>query len=194
MTRLLFAQAGVKYEDVRLTGEQWGELKASGKAPFGQLPILEVDGTVIAQSGTIFRYVAEEVGLSPSSNLDKARASMIVDAIGDTAQKIMQYFYEKDEAKKEELKKDFYSKHLPTQLGHFEKLLMANGEGKGFFIGDKVSSADIMFFAMFNGLLVEEGKAVAPKELKGPLLDLYNRVMNLPNIKAWIDSRPATKL
>ena len=58
----------------------------------------------------------------------------------------------------------------------------------------QVSSADIMFFAMFNGLFVDEGKAEAPKELKGPLLDLYNRVMNLPNIKAWIDSRPATKL
>ena len=26
---MLFAQAGVEYEDVRLTGEQWGEMKAS---------------------------------------------------------------------------------------------------------------------------------------------------------------------
>ena len=27
--RMLFVQAGVQYEDVRLTGEQWGEMKAS---------------------------------------------------------------------------------------------------------------------------------------------------------------------
>ena len=37
-------------------------LYTGGKTPFGQLPILEVDGVVIAQSGTIIRYVAEELG------------------------------------------------------------------------------------------------------------------------------------
>ena len=33
-----------------------------GKTPFGQLPILEVDGVLISQSNTILRYVAREVG------------------------------------------------------------------------------------------------------------------------------------
>ena len=36
-----------------------------GTLPFGQLPALEVDGKMLAQSLTIFKYVAREVGKWP---------------------------------------------------------------------------------------------------------------------------------
>jgi len=36
----------------------------AGKAPFDQLPLLEVDGKVLAQSIAIARFVANEVGTS----------------------------------------------------------------------------------------------------------------------------------
>ena len=32
--------------------------------PFGQLPLLEVDGTTLCQGNVIARYLAEEVGKS----------------------------------------------------------------------------------------------------------------------------------
>ena len=37
---------------------------SAGIAPFGQMPLLEVDGTIIAQSMAIARFVANEVGTS----------------------------------------------------------------------------------------------------------------------------------
>jgi len=37
--RLVFAQAGVPYEDIRLAGEKWAEFKP--KTPY--MPVLEVD-------------------------------------------------------------------------------------------------------------------------------------------------------
>ena len=35
---------------------------SAGKIPFGQLPVLEVDGTLLSQSIAIVRFVANELG------------------------------------------------------------------------------------------------------------------------------------
>ncbi len=53
----------VPFEDVRFKREQWPELKP--KMPFGQVPVLEVDGKMLAQSSAMERYVAKLVGLMP---------------------------------------------------------------------------------------------------------------------------------
>uniref|UniRef100_F1LBG7 Glutathione S-transferase 1 n=1 Tax=Ascaris suum TaxID=6253 RepID=F1LBG7_ASCSU len=58
--RLIFHQAGVEFEDNRLSREDWPSLKPS--TPFGQLPLLEVDGEVLAQSTAIFRYLGRKFG------------------------------------------------------------------------------------------------------------------------------------
>ena len=41
--------------------------------PFGQLPVLEVDGNTICQSMAIARYLASECGIAGSSGLVKAQ-------------------------------------------------------------------------------------------------------------------------
>lgn len=60
--RLLFALAGVEYEDVRIEWEspEWKKLKST--IPFGQLPILEEDGKILTQSKTIARYLSKKLG------------------------------------------------------------------------------------------------------------------------------------
>lgn len=40
-------------QDKRLNFEEWGAAKASLGAPFGQLPVLELDGKLVAQSAAI---------------------------------------------------------------------------------------------------------------------------------------------
>lgn len=51
---MMFVLFQVPFEDVRV--KSLDEFKASGKAPFGQAPVLEVDGKLIAQTGAIARY------------------------------------------------------------------------------------------------------------------------------------------
>jgi len=48
--------------DTGFTAEQWPKLKASGKCPFGQLPLLEVDGLNIGQCVAIVNYVGKKAG------------------------------------------------------------------------------------------------------------------------------------
>ena len=51
--------------------------------PFGQIPVLEVDGEVIAQSTSIARFLAKEFGLAGKDHLEQAQADMVVDACND---------------------------------------------------------------------------------------------------------------
>jgi hypothetical protein len=43
-------------QDKRVNFEEWGKMKQEGWAPFGQLPVLEVDGQHLAQSAAIGRW------------------------------------------------------------------------------------------------------------------------------------------
>ena len=65
VARWILSYAGQEYVDERIEAgphSQWKELK--GKTPFGQLPILEVDGKVLAQSRAIARYLAHMYDLA----------------------------------------------------------------------------------------------------------------------------------
>ncbi|KAF4692606.1 glutathione Stransferase [Perkinsus olseni] len=57
--RFIFAISGIKFIDERIQKADWPELKASGKFPLGQVPVLEFeDGTQVTQNHAIMRYVA----------------------------------------------------------------------------------------------------------------------------------------
>ena len=62
-SRQAFTIAGVAFDDVRVTGDSWKELKESGKCEFGSVPMLELDdGTCLSQSMSILRYICKTWG------------------------------------------------------------------------------------------------------------------------------------
>ncbi|KAM7435007.1 hypothetical protein ABFA07_015001 [Porites harrisoni] len=199
--RLALAAAKIDFEDVRfkvsLTGEEseeWAKEKASGRPPLGQMPFLVApEGKILGQSGAIMKYICRKAGLCPEDSFDEALADMIHDATDDLRNAVIKFFFEKDEAKKAGLEKEYNETTLPARLEKFEALLKSRDEGKGFFLGDKLTYADISFFDFFNGYIAG-GQPTIPKELqKFPLLaEHYNRVLNVPEIKTWIAKRPAS--
>ncbi|KAI8893355.1 glutathione S-transferase [Globomyces pollinis-pini] len=74
--RLALAVQGIPFEDERLSGEQFGQLKASGGLPFDQLPVLTVDNKIIAQSTAILRYVGR-LGKTPLYPTDPYLAAVV---------------------------------------------------------------------------------------------------------------------
>jgi len=58
--RLLFAYQGVDYVDRRIKKDDWPAFKASAFAPFGALPVLEVDGIKLCQSKACARFLARK--------------------------------------------------------------------------------------------------------------------------------------
>merc|ERR1739844_802286 len=81
LSRFILAYAGRDFEDNRIQFSEWPALKP--KTPCGGLPLLNVDGTIIAQSVAIARYLARECKLDGKSSLEKAQADMIVDCVTD---------------------------------------------------------------------------------------------------------------
>jgi len=187
ISRLILAYAGVRYTDQRLTGEQFGSVKA--KLPWGQLPTIKYNGTMIAQSNTIARLLANEYGLAGRSNLEAAQADEIVDAVADLIAIRYAAIFEPNEAAKSEKTRAFLQETLPKGLERLEKLL--EERGGQFTVGNRLSWADLHIF----GLLEREAKnnpellATCPR-----LANLIERIATLPNIANWLESRPDTVL
>merc|ERR1711884_1019773 len=80
VSRLALHLGKVEFEDKKI--KSLDEFKASGIAPLGQAPILEVDGKVVAQTGAIARYCGKASGFYPK---DDDFAAAKIDEIIDTA-------------------------------------------------------------------------------------------------------------
>jgi len=64
--------------------------------PYGQIPLLEVDGEVISESVAIARYCAREFGLAGKTTFESAQADEIVDAVqGAIEKQYVAYLFEK---------------------------------------------------------------------------------------------------
>ncbi|CAH1246681.1 HPGDS [Branchiostoma lanceolatum] len=186
--RLMLAAAGLPYEDIRIEYEQWPEYKP--KMPMGQAPVLEVDGTMICQSVAIARFVAKESGRAGKTNMEQAWADMMADGFVDMLNKMADYvWYEEDEARKAEKKKTFFDTTLPEFLGYFEKLLVANNGGGGFFVGDGLTHAEAFFLCLSDDIIAEKPNVLSPYP---KLAALVERIKTYPGIKEWLAKRPQT--
>jgi len=188
--RFLLSQAGVKFEDHRVTDQEWETLKPT--MPFGQIPVLEVDGTKLAQSMTIAQYVGDAYGMHGDSDFNRALAHMYVDGFRDIFIAFMPYlggiYANKSSSEMQQLWSQFKDSAYTEYLKRYDAFL--GKTGSGFLVGSKLTYADIVV-AEFNGRCVEKYDTTA--------LDSYpnvkahqQMVYNLPNIKAYIQSRPVT--
>jgi len=187
--RLLFAYQGVEYTDERIPRDKWPSFKAS--MPFGQLPVLEIDGAKFCQSNSCARYLARKFNLAGKNELDVLKAEMLVDCFDDATKPILTFFMEKDEAKKNEAKKKFCEEQLPASLALLEAFLIANHGGDKFFVGTELTWTDIAFVNFVEWTAM--GGATNPLAKFPKLAALNERIRQLKPIAAWIEKRPKTE-
>ncbi|CAH1801197.1 unnamed protein product [Owenia fusiformis] len=189
LLRLLFAQAEVKYEDVRLTGEEWQKIKPT--SPFGVMPMLQIDDTLVGETGTIARYIARENGLGGKTSVEQALAESVFDSMGDVKSAFGKAYYEKDDERKAEFFKQA-TETLDKWFGFISTIYTKNNEGKGWLVGDSLTFADIAVFSMIDLLSIKMLADAASVVDKHPLMvSLRDKVAALPNIAKWLKERPA---
>eukprot|EP00955_Chlamydomonas_euryale_P105705 365660-Chlamydomonas_euryale.AAC.9 len=85
VVRMLFNYGGIEFTEQQFSFEEWGkEWKAKmTEAAFGQVPVLEVDGKMLSQSGAMERYIAKKVGVYPADDWEAAKVEEAVGLVQD---------------------------------------------------------------------------------------------------------------
>merc|ERR1711976_1010951 len=183
--RLLLAYGGLKYQDDRIVRPwdnmgPWSALKPT--MPWGQLPCLNYNGQKICQSMTICRFLAREIGIAGRNSLEMAQVDEIIDVFSDGIDATIKAW---NSPNKREGLEQLTSQTFPTVLGQLERRLTQGG-GQ-FMVGNTFSWADLqVFYFCGKDFICPNVLAKYPK-----LSNLVRRVGQMPNIKKWVESRPA---
>lgn len=187
--RLVFVAGNVEFEDVRVPREQWAELKA--KMPFGQMPAIEVDGVMIAQSAALLIYAAKVAGLYPEDPVQAALADQAVLFLEDMLQVLAPTFRMPDGEEKTKLRQELAAGALKDKLTMLSKLV----EGKEYIAGGKLSHADIAVFCSLSNLKSGflDGIPTTILDDFPALKEHRNRIASLDAISAYyadVDTQP----
>jgi glutathione S-transferase len=189
MSRLALFIGEIEFEDLRPSREEIAKMKTEGILPFGQLPVLQVDGKTIAQTGAIARFCGKLSGLYPTENdFYAAKVDEVIDLATDITGKIRPALIEKDTEKKMEMRRELSETVLPHWLGFLETLLEDNGRS-GYFVNDSLTVADLAAWRLcgwISGGIIDG----IPETIldTSPLLNAHhNYISNLPKVAEWLE-------
>ena len=194
VTRLALFIGDVPFKDYRVEGKEIDNLKETGLlpnnqiAPFKQLPVLDVDGKIIAQTGAIARFCGKLSGLYPKDNDFKAaQIDQIIEAAQDINYLVTLSSRDKEKERLALARKILATKHLPKWFQFLENLLKKNNESY-FFVGNKISIADLAIWRLLgwlsSGLL--DGVPTNILEPYKKLNKLREEVYKHPKVNEWM--------
>ncbi|NKC11819.1 MAG: hypothetical protein GKR94_06345 [Gammaproteobacteria bacterium] len=138
--------SSIKFEDKRITSEEFSFIKENGQMPdgtiipFTQLPVLVVDGQSIAQTGAIARICGKISGFYPDKLVEAGKVDQVIDTATDINTLIRPSMKEKDPIKKKSMREELSNNDLPRYFGYLENLLTEDDE---WFADNKMTIADI---------------------------------------------------
>eukprot|EP00931_Biecheleriopsis_adriatica_P012804 TRINITY_DN114055_c0_g1_i1.p1 TRINITY_DN114055_c0_g1~~TRINITY_DN114055_c0_g1_i1.p1 ORF type:complete len:239 (-),score=57.83 TRINITY_DN114055_c0_g1_i1:64-780(-) len=202
--RLALSHAGLEFEDVRMTFEEFRKMKEEGKLGFGQVPALEVTTgektELLVQTNAILRYVArldESTGSSsklyPDDPLQAARVDAVMDQLSDMTSGILCARYQDrfgfdevlggpDGEGTKKVDEALRRKVLPRHLGAFEQML---GSGSWLAGTEQPSIADFLMATQFvwEREKLKDGQALFEEFPK--ICDYIDRFHALPTVASW---------
>jgi len=155
--RLLLTHAGIKFEDIRFTKDNWGAHK--DKFELKQVPVLEDNGKMYCQTTAILEYLGMKYGYLPKNNLEKFYNIMkvigVVEDLYMMVYPMMSPFFGMTEEAKEESKTKLLKDFGPKALKSLEDILCANKSIK-YIVGGKYTIADFVLLGAYRTLKTNE--------------------------------------
>ncbi len=195
VTRISLFIADIPFNDHRIEGDEYDEFKKTGRlpngkiAPFKQLPVLEVDGKIFAQTGAIARYCGKLSGLYPKNDDYKsALIDQIIEAAQDINFLVTLSGRDKDPEKKKIAREILATRHLPKWFKYLENLNNQNDQSV-YFVGKDLTIADLAIWRLLgwltSGLL--DGVPTNILEPYSNLIKLRNEIYNNSKVIRWMD-------
>lgn len=128
--------------------------------PLGKSPVVEENGSVIAESGAIVEYLVDKYAadtLAPERG--SAQYAEYLQWIHFAESSAMLPLLLRMFLKRDGAKTNFLGDYADAETGKVLGYLSAHLEGKRYLVGDKLSGADIMMFFVVDAL--EQGEALA---------------------------------
>ncbi|MEZ5739081.1 MAG: glutathione S-transferase family protein [Burkholderiaceae bacterium] len=179
-TRWMLAANGIAFTNVAIdTPGALAVLRASGRLPFDQLPLLEIDGLRISQTTALVRYLARRGDLYGDDATDALWCDMIAGVAADLVEPAITAAFMPTPAIALQGLRQRVDKFCPR----LEQRLAANG-GK-FIAARRLTFADIVL-----GEALSAHVELAPDMLDDyPLLaGLQQAIVRLPGIAAYLNS------
>ncbi|BFZ08991.1 hypothetical protein BsWGS_12030 [Bradybaena similaris] len=190
LPRLICAATGIDYIDERLEDSVW-ESKYKSKTPYGQIPVVEIDGKLYAQKLAISLYFARKGGLYPTnaSPLDLLKIDHALlfseEILEDYVSAMTKKYFHNEPEPVEKVKAEIF----PQKLPRLEKLLRENGTG--YYVGNQLTIVDLSAFDVTEHVVYAMGQEYLNSF---PLIKAhFEKVGQLDGIKKYVASRPPSQ-
>ena len=195
VTRLSLYIGNIPFEDFRIEGDDYDKFKQTGElpnkkiAPFKQLPVLDVDGKIFAQTGAIARFCGKLSGLYPKNDDYKAALiDQIIEGAQDINYLVTLSSRDKDPEKKKVARDILATRHLPKWFKFLEDLLKQNTKSV-YFVENELTIADLAIWRLLGWL-----KSGMLDGVPTTILDNYENLNKLreeiyknPKVIKWMD-------
>ena len=193
VTRMLFTLAGQSFEEYKIDFKDWAQEKK--KLPFEQAPVLEIvedsKKHIIAQSGTINRFLANKFGYAGKDVYEKAQVDMIDDQVTDIFLFMIDVYKRTDSDEKTALLEKAITERVPQMLKFIQNILEANNNGTGFLVGDGLTLADLYVVSIYDWLRERRDEVLAKLDL---LRHHEQRIKNYPILDQYLKETEKQRL
>lgn len=184
--RWMLAASDISFTQKVISSREKFLQMAEMQLPFGQLPLLQIDGLELVQSQAIVRYIAKRGNLIGSSAEEELKADMIAESVRDLLSLAVSAPFKR----KSQIEID---SHVALMKKKWEFLSVRYEAGlrmaanKEYMVGNSLTYADILVAHVTTWFIEECGPEIV--ENLPYLVALQVKVISLPGINAFIKSR-----
>ncbi|MBN0989399.1 glutathione S-transferase family protein [Amphritea pacifica] len=180
--RLALHCLGQDFEDHRFQFSEFAEIRKG--TPFGQVPVVELDGEQITQSNALCRYFGKQAGLYPEDDYQALLCDEVMDVVEDISHKLSATMTMTGEALKSA------REQLVAPLTTYLKWLAARltKQGGEYFADNRLTIADLKVFVMVQWLgsgMLDHIPTTLVQDTAPELLAHLNRVTSNSKIKSY---------